>query len=147
MAAGKTYRGTALVVDEWYVTAYQPLKDAAGRVVGMLYVGVPQQGISTLRDALLGEKVGEHGSVHGPGRDRRPARAGAAQRRPVARGHVACSRSRTPAATRWVEQAVDLARELPAGELATVRYDDAEDRPAHRAAGLLRARGTGSSRS
>ncbi len=125
VAAGKTYRGTALVVDKWYVTAYQPVRDAAGRVVGMLYVGVPQQGISTLRDALLGEKVGEHGSV---------TVLGATGER---RGQVLLSADAATEGTslleledsrgqRWVEQAVDAARELPAGELATVRYEDAE---------------------
>src|SRR5690349_20221523 len=32
--AGKPYRGVAQVVDTWYVTAYDPIKDASGRVIG-----------------------------------------------------------------------------------------------------------------
>ncbi len=125
VAAGKTYRGTALVVDEWYVTAYQPVKDPSGAVVGMLYVGVPQQGISTLRDALLGEKVGDNGSVTvlGATGERRgqvllsadPAVEGSSMLEVEdARGE------------RWVEQVVDAASGLSAGELATVHYEDAE---------------------
>ena len=37
---GRTYRGQADILGTAYFTAYQPLKDAAGRVVGILYVGV-----------------------------------------------------------------------------------------------------------
>ena len=128
VAAGKTYRGTALVVDKWYVTAYQPVKDAAGRVVGMLYVGVPQQGISTLRDALLSEKVGEHGSVTvlGATGERRGQVLLSADASTEGTSLLEVEDSR---GTRWVEQAVDRAKQLPAGELATVRYDDAETGP------------------
>ncbi len=54
---------TPYVDDKCFLTAYQPVRDAADRVVGTLYVGVPPQGISTVRDALLGEDVGGHGSV------------------------------------------------------------------------------------
>jgi signal transduction histidine kinase len=36
---GGTWLDSAFVVDDWYVSAYQPLADRAGRRVGMLYVG------------------------------------------------------------------------------------------------------------
>ncbi len=36
---GRTWLDRAFVVNEWYVSGYQPLLDAAGRRVGMLYVG------------------------------------------------------------------------------------------------------------
>ncbi len=39
---GKTYRGRAFVVNQWYITAYKPIHDAAEGIVGMLYVGVPE---------------------------------------------------------------------------------------------------------
>jgi methyl-accepting chemotaxis protein len=62
--AGKPYRGAAQVVGTWNVTAYDPLKDARGRVVGAVFVGVPQeQAISALSEALESTTVGEHGSV------------------------------------------------------------------------------------
>lgn len=38
---GKTYTGRAFVVKEWYITVYEPLKDASGRVIGALFVGRP----------------------------------------------------------------------------------------------------------
>ncbi len=37
--AGKTFWGKAYVVNTWYVTAYQPLKDASGKIIAVIYVG------------------------------------------------------------------------------------------------------------
>jgi methyl-accepting chemotaxis protein len=39
---GDTYRGKAFVVNQNYYTAYQPLTDNTGAVVGVLYVGVSE---------------------------------------------------------------------------------------------------------
>jgi methyl-accepting chemotaxis protein len=61
--AGKTDTGTASVVGSWYVTQYAPLTDGAGRVIGMLYVGVKQESVATLRDAIVGTAVGANGQV------------------------------------------------------------------------------------
>ena len=36
------FRGLAWVVNNWYISAYDPLQDASGRVAGMLYVGIPE---------------------------------------------------------------------------------------------------------
>jgi methyl-accepting chemotaxis protein len=36
---GETYRGKAFVVNDWYITAYKPLRDASGKIVAVLYVG------------------------------------------------------------------------------------------------------------
>jgi methyl-accepting chemotaxis protein len=60
---GRTYRGRAFVVNQWYVTAYEPIKDASGRVVGVLYVGVPQNSAPALRESILDIKVGKTGYV------------------------------------------------------------------------------------
>ena len=38
--AGEPFRGEAFVVNKRYLTAYEPLRDAVGETVGMLYVGV-----------------------------------------------------------------------------------------------------------
>ncbi|MFQ1001008.1 Cache 3/Cache 2 fusion domain-containing protein [Modestobacter sp. SSW1-42] len=61
--AGETYRGTAFVVDSWYVTAYQPLFDADDQVIGMIYVGVKQENLPALRESLQTTTAGEHGTV------------------------------------------------------------------------------------
>jgi two-component system NtrC family sensor kinase len=36
---GRRWVGRAFVVDEWYIAAYEPIRDFLGRTVGMLYVG------------------------------------------------------------------------------------------------------------
>ncbi|PKN32612.1 MAG: hypothetical protein CVU61_17365 [Deltaproteobacteria bacterium HGW-Deltaproteobacteria-19] len=38
---GQSYTGKANVVGTWYQTAYEPIRDSRGDVVGMFYVGVP----------------------------------------------------------------------------------------------------------
>jgi two-component system NtrC family sensor kinase len=39
LGGGRTWLDRAFVVNDWYVSGYQPLADGAGRRVGMLYVG------------------------------------------------------------------------------------------------------------
>ncbi|QDH75033.1 methyl-accepting chemotaxis protein [Brevundimonas sp. M20] len=39
---GKTYRGTADILGKPYFVAYDPIKNAAGQTIGVLYVGVPK---------------------------------------------------------------------------------------------------------
>jgi methyl-accepting chemotaxis protein len=61
---GKSYRGVATVVDTPYIAAYDPIRDSSGRVVGALYVGVPQaKAIKQFTDALAATKVGANGWV------------------------------------------------------------------------------------
>jgi methyl-accepting chemotaxis protein len=40
LLTGETFRGMAFVVNEWYTTAYKPLKDGDGNIFGVIYVGV-----------------------------------------------------------------------------------------------------------
>ena len=50
---GERYLGRAFVVTEDYITAYDPLKDPQGNIVGMLYVGTPEAPfIAMKRDSL-----------------------------------------------------------------------------------------------
>uniref|UniRef100_A9AA11 histidine kinase n=1 Tax=Methanococcus maripaludis (strain C6 / ATCC BAA-1332) TaxID=444158 RepID=A9AA11_METM6 len=39
---GNTYYGRAFVVNEWYLTAYEPIYDSDGKIIGMLFVGTPE---------------------------------------------------------------------------------------------------------
>lgn len=61
--AGETYRGLATVLKDSYLSAYQPLKNAAGEVVGMLFVGEKFQSMADLRRQLLNMRVGNTGYV------------------------------------------------------------------------------------
>ena len=46
-----------------YFTSYEPMVDAGNKIVGMLYVGVPQEGVKSLRQAIMNVKVGNSGYV------------------------------------------------------------------------------------
>jgi two-component system, NtrC family, sensor kinase len=50
---GQTWLDRAFVVDDWYVSAYQPLADAQGQRIGMLYVGYLEQPFRWVRYGLL----------------------------------------------------------------------------------------------
>jgi two-component system NtrC family sensor kinase len=46
---GEQWVGRAYVVNAWYIASYDPIRDASGRVVGMLYVGTLEQPYVDLR--------------------------------------------------------------------------------------------------
>ena len=49
IVGGERWVGRAYVVKDWYITAYDPLRDHDGRVVGMLYVGTLEKPYVDLR--------------------------------------------------------------------------------------------------
>ncbi|GEN79660.1 methyl-accepting chemotaxis protein [Actinotalea fermentans] len=62
LLAGQPFYGTAQVVGQPYVTAYAPISDAAGDVVGAVFVGVPQAQVAEpLLVALAEVTVGQTG--------------------------------------------------------------------------------------
>ena len=61
--SGETFRGRAYVVNAWYRTAYEPIVNADGRVVGILYVGVKQEAVDSLRNSIMDIRVGDSGYV------------------------------------------------------------------------------------
>jgi two-component system NtrC family sensor kinase len=40
---GETWIGRAYVVNNWYITAYEPIRDINDRIIGILYVGILEQ--------------------------------------------------------------------------------------------------------
>jgi len=54
---GRDYLGPANVVGQPYQTAYRPLKNARGEVIGILYVGTPQTQIRRMVQKLMLSKV------------------------------------------------------------------------------------------
>lgn len=62
--AGKPYRGVAFVVDAWQATAYAPVKDGSGRVVGMTFSGEKQTAVPALRNAIEQAKVATTGIAY-----------------------------------------------------------------------------------
>ena len=61
---GHAYYGRAYVVNAWYITAYEPILDAEGKIVGVLYVGVKQENVKSLRQGIMDIKVGKTGYVY-----------------------------------------------------------------------------------
>jgi methyl-accepting chemotaxis protein len=61
VAKGETYVGRAFVVDSWYVTAYQPIKDAGGKINGMLFVGIKERENDDLANSITSIKIGKQG--------------------------------------------------------------------------------------
>jgi two-component system, NtrC family, sensor kinase len=53
LGAGRTWLDRAFVVNEWYVSGYQPLADGTGKPVGMLYVGYLERPFTLLKYGVL----------------------------------------------------------------------------------------------
>jgi two-component system, NtrC family, sensor kinase len=53
LGQGVTWLDRAFVVNDWYVSAYQPLQDGAGARVGMLYVGLLERPFVLLKYGAL----------------------------------------------------------------------------------------------
>ncbi|QXO96127.1 Cache 3/Cache 2 fusion domain-containing protein [Methanospirillum purgamenti] len=61
---GQTYYGTATVVGKKYNTAYEPIKNQANDIIGILYVGVDEaETIGLLQEQIKSKKIGENGYV------------------------------------------------------------------------------------
>lgn len=60
---GQRYDGRAFVVDAWYETSYTPIEDNSGDVIGMIFYGVKQEAVPSLRKAIGEIKVGKSGYV------------------------------------------------------------------------------------
>lgn len=50
---GRNWLQSAFVVDDWYVSAYEPIEDSGGRRVGMLYVGFLEKPFTAMRREIL----------------------------------------------------------------------------------------------
>ncbi len=61
---GETYSGRAYVVNDWYITTYEPIFDRQKKVIGVLYVGVRQESVKELRAGIMDIVVGKTGYVY-----------------------------------------------------------------------------------
>ena len=61
---GETYRGRAFVVNAWYITAYEPIRNKNNEIIGALYVGIPEQSAVSLKEAIKSIKIGKTGYAY-----------------------------------------------------------------------------------
>jgi PAS domain S-box-containing protein len=57
---GETYYGRAFVVNDWYITAYEPIY-SNNEIIGILYVGDKEKDLDELRKILYELKIGKSG--------------------------------------------------------------------------------------
>ena len=62
---GETYYGRAWVVNAWYLTAYEPIKDGSGKIIGILYVGIPEDPfVNQIKEKMKSIVVGKTGYLY-----------------------------------------------------------------------------------
>lgn len=49
---GERWSDRAFVLNDWFISAYEPLRDPAGNIVGALYVGMPEKPLLEMRSTL-----------------------------------------------------------------------------------------------
>lgn len=50
---GEPWIGRAYVVNDWYITAYEPIKNFSGSTIGVLYVGILEQKYTDIRNRTV----------------------------------------------------------------------------------------------
>jgi len=50
---GEQYLGRAFVVNDWYISAYEPIKDYENRIIGIMYVGILEQKYTDIKNQAI----------------------------------------------------------------------------------------------
>jgi methyl-accepting chemotaxis protein len=120
--AGQRFSGRAMVVDRWFMTAYEPMRDATGRIMGMMYVGLPEaEATADLRKQLAAIKIGQSGYIY------------VLNATGKTRGHYVVSKdmatdgkdlweTRDASGTPFIQNMCTRATELSPGSTADIRY-------------------------
>lgn len=65
VARGEAYRGLAYLFGKRYITQYQPVKDASGEVIAILFVGVDiTASWQVMREKILSRRLGDSGHFY-----------------------------------------------------------------------------------
>jgi methyl-accepting chemotaxis protein len=124
---GERFLGRAFVVDQYYLTAYEPLRDERGEIIGVLYVGAPENtAAATIRDRLEETVIGTSGEVF------------VSNSREDLRGRLVVAPAHRKVGENLLEQGdeeirrayseiLDRAPRLPAGSSGTVRIDGMDE--------------------
>jgi PAS domain S-box-containing protein len=113
--SGRSYSGRAYVVNDWYITAYEPIRGQDGAVIGALYVGVREQSAQSFKDEIKDIKVGDTGYVFiMDGR-------GTLKVHPAKEGKIVID-SRDSSGFEYIRSMVIKATALEEGKVGTIRY-------------------------
>ncbi|MDN5309245.1 MAG: hypothetical protein PWP14_639 [Methanolobus sp.] len=62
---GQTYTGRADVVGSWYISSYEPIKDSSGKIIGILFVGIPENHYRLqIKEQMSHITIGETGYMY-----------------------------------------------------------------------------------
>jgi two-component system NtrC family sensor kinase len=53
LGRGEMWRKRSWVVDDWYLSAYDPIRNYEGKIIGILYVGVLEKAYTWIRDRVI----------------------------------------------------------------------------------------------
>jgi two-component system NtrC family sensor kinase len=53
LGKGTPWIHRAFVVDDWYITAYEPIRDIQDKIIGMLYVGMLESKYALMKERLI----------------------------------------------------------------------------------------------
>ncbi len=53
LGGGRVWRGRASVMRDWYISAYDPIRNYEGNTIGMLYVGIRERVYTATRDRVI----------------------------------------------------------------------------------------------
>ncbi|MCJ7687197.1 MAG: Cache 3/Cache 2 fusion domain-containing protein, partial [Desulfobacteraceae bacterium] len=113
--SGHSYSGRAYVVNDWYITAYEPIRGQDGTVIGALYVGVREQSAQSFKDEIKKIKVGDTGYVYIiDGR-------GTLKAHPAKEGENILD-SRDSSGFEYIRSMVNKGIALEEGDVGTIRY-------------------------
>jgi len=119
---GKVFKGLAYVNNTWYICDFKPISDKTGKIIGMLFTGIPNRIPDTLRKAIMNMTVGKTGYVYVLG-----------GRSPHHRGHYIISKdgerdgeniwdSKDAEGRYYIRSIVNKAAELRGNEVTFDRY-------------------------
>lgn len=111
---GKPFKGRTLVLDEWYITVYEPVLDEKGEVLGALSVGVREPAVS-LKTQVKEIRVGQTGYAYIMDSQ------GVLKVHPAKEGENIIDAQDT-AGFHYIRAMVEAATRAPDGQVDTIRY-------------------------
>ena len=112
---GVSFEGDAYLVNDWYITACEPITDNSGRVVGALWVGIKEQSSESLKSEIKAIEVGRTGYVYVINSK------GVLKIHPAKEGDNIID-SEDTSKFKYIRSMIDDALTLPEGKVGTIRY-------------------------